>query len=185
MTAIDNSFLSLYELEQIGFLKLGSNVLVSRHARIYGAKYLSVANNVRIDDFCVISIQNPSSIGNFVHFGTSTSILCPNGFDAKDFSGISPGSRVFGASDDFTDGSLMGPLVPVEYRNISQSRITLSRYSQVGTNSVLLPNAFLAEGTVLGSNSMLKSSTNEWKVYGGVPARELGDRKRVLNFPRE
>jgi galactoside O-acetyltransferase len=184
MSLNSNSFYSRSELEMIGFQYLGLNINISRYARIYGAEYLSLANNVRIDDFCVISIQSSSSIGNYVHFGTSTSIHCPKGFDAKDFAGISSGSRVFGVSDDFTDGSLMHSMVPPEYRNISESRIILSRFSQIGANCVILPNSFLAEGTVLGANSMLKSSTQEWTVYAGVPAKEIGLRRKIFRYPQ-
>lgn len=45
------SFYSEDELKSIGLKTYGENVLISRFARIYGAKNISIGNNVRIDDF--------------------------------------------------------------------------------------------------------------------------------------
>ena len=179
-----SSFYDRTELENLGFSRLGDNVFVSRYAKIYGLEHLSISSNVRIDDFCVISVQQPSTIGNYVHIGTSTSMHCPRGFDIGDFAGISPGSRIFGTSDSFTEGFLMHSLVPTEFRKVSESRIQLSNFSQIGANCVILPAAFLAEGAVLGANSMLKSRTEEWGIYGGVPAKKIGLRSKVVNLPK-
>jgi galactoside O-acetyltransferase len=178
------SFYSRNELESLGFSTIGKGVLVSRFARFYGIEYLSLSNNVRIDDFCVISVGAPSSFGNYVHIGTASSIHCPKGFVANDFSGISPGARILGVSSDFSSEFLMYPSLPVKFRKSIETQITLSRFSQVGANSVLLPNSFLAEGSVLGANSLLKSPTAEWKVYAGCPAREVGVRNKVTSFPQ-
>jgi acetyltransferase-like isoleucine patch superfamily enzyme len=178
------SFYSRDELELLGFSKIGASVLVSRFARFYGIEYISLSNHVRIDDFCVISVGSPSSFGNYVHIGTTSSIHCPKGFIAKDFSGVSPGARILGVSNDFSAQFLMHPSLPTEFRKVTESQMTLSRFSQVGANSVLLPNSFLAEGSVLGANSLLKSPTAEWKIYAGCPAREVGVRNRVTSFPQ-
>lgn len=179
-----NSFYDRDELENLGFPQLGYNVFVSRYARLYGIEHLSISSNVRIDDFCVISVRQPSTIGNYVHIGTSVSMHCPRGFDIGDFAGISSGSRIFGASDSFTEGFLMHSLVPIEFRKVSESRIQLRNFSQIGANCVILPTAFLAEGAVLGANSMLKSRTQKWGVYGGVPAKKIGLRSKVVNLPK-
>lgn len=179
-----SSFYDRSELENLGFPQLGYNVFISRYARIYGVEHLSISSNVRIDDFCVISVNQPSTIGNYVHIGTSASIHCPRGFEIGDFAGISPGSRIFGISDSFTEGFLMHSLVPIEFRRVSESRIQLSNFSQIGANCVILPTAFLAEGAVLGANSMLKSRTQEWGIYAGVPAKKIGLRPKVMNMPK-
>ena len=184
MNSDSNSFLSSLELDQLGFSNVGEkNVFVSRYAKFYGTEYLSLANNVRIDDFCVISVGQPSTIGSWVHIGTSTSIHCPLGIDIEDFAGISPGSRIFGISNNFFDEFPMHPLLNSDLLSTSKSKITLRRFSQVGANSVVLPNSLLAEGAVLGSNSMLKATTDAWTIYAGAPAKKIGERKHILNLP--
>ena len=179
-----HSFLTTLELNQLGFPDVGDkNVFVSRYAKFYGAEYLSLANNIRIDDFCVISVGQPSTIGNWVHIGTSTSIHCPIGIDIEDFAGISPGSRIFGISNNFSDEFPMHPYLNSDLLSASKSKISLGKFSQVGANSVVLPNSLLAEGAVLGSNSMLKTTTDPWTIYAGVPAKKISERKHISNLP--
>lgn len=36
----------------------------------------------------------------------------------------------------------------------------------------------VGRGTVIGANAVLTRSTGEWEVWGGVPARRIGERQR-------
>jgi acetyltransferase-like isoleucine patch superfamily enzyme len=49
----------------------------------------------------------------------------------------------------------------------------------VGAHSVVLPGVRLAEGAAVGALSLVKGSLEPWSVYGGVPARSLGPRRRT------
>ncbi len=49
------AFLAEEQLKELGFRSLGSNVKISSKASIYAPYNISIGNNVRIDDFCVIS----------------------------------------------------------------------------------------------------------------------------------
>jgi serine acetyltransferase len=49
------SFLSREKLMEIGFKSIGENVLLSSKASIYGPENIEIGNNVRIDDFCILS----------------------------------------------------------------------------------------------------------------------------------
>ena len=62
---MENSFYTEAELERIGFASIGKNVLLSRKVSVYSASTISIGNNVRIDDFCILS--GSISIGSFVH----------------------------------------------------------------------------------------------------------------------
>ena len=56
------------ELFAFGFKSIGKNVLISRKASIYGADKIEIGNNVRIDDFCVLSSGDDGFlIGNNIH----------------------------------------------------------------------------------------------------------------------
>ena len=58
-----NSFYTDSELKEIGFKSVGSNILLSRKASIYSPEKISIGNNVRIDDFCILS--GNITIGNY------------------------------------------------------------------------------------------------------------------------
>lgn len=53
-----NSFYTEAELKELGLKSFGKSVLLSKKVSIYGAKNISIGNNVRIDDFCILSGQN-------------------------------------------------------------------------------------------------------------------------------
>ena len=48
-------FYSESELKNLGFKKIGSNVLISKKASLYGVSQMEIGDNVRIDDFCILS----------------------------------------------------------------------------------------------------------------------------------
>ena len=49
------SFYSREELLDLGLKSVGENVRISRKVSIYGAEQISIGDNVRIDDFCILS----------------------------------------------------------------------------------------------------------------------------------
>ena len=78
----------------------------------------------------------------------------------------------------FGDG-LIGPLIPLEYKDKQiLLPIYLKRFSGVLANSVVLPSVIMAEGSVLGANSLLKQSTMPWTVYAGNPAKPIRKRSK-------
>jgi serine O-acetyltransferase len=57
---------------------------------------------------------------------------------------------------------------------------------EIGNDVVLSPGAKImggpgvtrvGDGTVIGANALLTTSTGEWEIWGGVPARRLSDRE--------
>ncbi|MBD1393310.1 acyltransferase [Mucilaginibacter glaciei] len=54
------------------------------------------------------------------------------------------------------------------------AKISIGEYAFVGTNVVMLGGAGLPARSVLGAKSLLnKSYTEEWMLYGGVPAKPI------------
>ena len=66
-------FLSNNELQKIGFKSLGTNVLISNKVSIYGAEFISIGDNVRIDDFCILS--GKITFGNNIHIGAGSVVI--------------------------------------------------------------------------------------------------------------
>ena len=58
------AFLSPSALAEIGFAAVGKNVLISDKASIYGAERIEIGNNVRIDDFCILSSLDSRAVTN-------------------------------------------------------------------------------------------------------------------------
>jgi galactoside O-acetyltransferase len=83
------SFYTKEELKKIGFNYLGTNVLISKKTSIYGAERISIGNNVRIDDFCILSTgKGGIEIGNYVHIAAYSSLIGESKITIKDYSSL-------------------------------------------------------------------------------------------------
>lgn len=173
-----NSYYSKEELKIIGFKTIGKNVLISKKTSIYYPEKISIGNNVRIDDFCVLSGE--ITLGNYIHVAAYCALFGKMGIELKDFSVISSRVTMYSASDDFTGEFLISPTVPSLYTNVKGGKVTLEKHVLVGASSVILPNITLTEGTSVGAMSLVTKSTKSWGIYTGIPARRLKERKNDL-----
>ena len=121
------SFYSSEELKEIGFKSLGNNVLISKKASIYSPDKISIGNNVRIDDFCILS--GNIIIGSNIHISAFCALYGAMGIILKDFTGMSPRCTIFSATDDFQGDFLIGPIHPKELTNVTGGLVLLNSYS--------------------------------------------------------
>jgi acetyltransferase-like isoleucine patch superfamily enzyme len=50
-----NSYYSEEELQNLNFKSIGNNNKISRNTKFYNTKNITIGNNCRIDDNCIIS----------------------------------------------------------------------------------------------------------------------------------
>ena len=172
-------FFSQIELEKMGFLNLGRNVQISNKASFYKIDQISIGDNSRIDDFCVLS--GNILIGKNVHITTHCAITSTKDpVVISDFVGIAWGTNIFSSVDDFSGHSLTNPTIPIKFRNVTHGNVVLEKHVIIGANSVVFPNVTISEGCAIGSMSLVNKSTEPWGIYVGIPARRLKDRSRDL-----
>jgi galactoside O-acetyltransferase len=163
-----------------GFKSLGNNVKIYPGAKLFGREYISIGDNVIIDDFVLIYATAPIFIGSYVHIASFTSITGGGVVVLEDFSTISSGVRICSGSDDFHGGGMTNSTIPDKYRSVSRSHVHIGRHAIVGANSVILPCVTLAEGVAVGAGSVVTQSLDAWAVYAGSPARKLKDRPSAV-----
>ena len=175
------AFLSRAQLDDMGFAKLGSNVHISDKASIYNPGGIVIGNNVRIDDFSVISAgEGGVEIGDYVHIAVFCSLIGAGRITLSDFVGVSSRVSVYSSNDDYTGAALTGPLVPNELRKVRSADVFFEKHVIVGAGSVILPGVTLKEGAAVGALSLVAKDCEEFTVYSGVPAKPLKVRKRNL-----
>lgn len=175
---MQTSFYSQKELLSLGFASLGDNVKLSRKTSIYCAENISIGNNVRIDDFCILS--GKIEIGSNIHISAYVALYGSGGIILEDYTGISPRSTIYSAMDDFSGDYLIGPIHPMEFTNVQKGTVIIKKYSQIGTHSVIFPNVIIGEGCVIGAMTLVNRSLDEWSMYIGQPARYLKKRNKEL-----
>lgn len=173
------AYLTREQLETMGFKSLGKNVKISDKASIYEASKMSIGDNTRIDDFCVIS--GKVTLGKYVHIAPLCLVAGGElGVEMEDFSGLAYHVQVFSQSDDYSGATLTNPTVPGEFKSERKARVTLGRHVIVGSGSVIFPGVHVAEGCSVGALALVAKSTEPWGIYVGNPARRVKERKRDL-----
>jgi len=173
-----NSFYTKEELSDLGLNEVGNNVLISRKTSIYSPSKIKVGDNVRIDDYCILS--GLITLGSHIHISAFCALYGSQSIVMEDYTGLSPRCTVFSATDDFSGNFLIGPMVDEKLTNVKGGEVLIKKYSQIGASCVILPNLKIEEGVAVGSMSLVNKSLDEWGVYVGVPAKRIKDRSRNL-----
>lgn len=173
-----DSFYSEKELKEIGFKAVGKNVKLSRKASVYSPDKIEIGDNVRIDDFCILSGR--IVLGSQIHISAYVALYGSKGIVIGDYSGISPKSLIYSAMDDFSGDYLIGPIHPEEKTNIRGGTVHICRFVQIGSNSVVFPDLEIGEGSVIGALSLVKESISPWGIYAGIPCRYIKPRNKKL-----
>ncbi|KTD58299.1 chloramphenicol acetyltransferase [Legionella sainthelensi] len=173
------AYLSQKQLEALNFKRLGKNVKISDKACIYDPERFEVADNTRIDDFCVIS--GKITLGSYVHIAPFCLLAGGiEGITVGDFSGISYGSKVFSQSDDYSGQFMVSPLIPLDYKNEKRAQVTLGRHVILGANAVIFPGVHIAEGCSIGAMTLVTKSTEPWGIYTGIPAKRVKEKSKAI-----
>jgi galactoside O-acetyltransferase len=175
---LQNNFYSDDELCGLNFLSIGKNVSISRNASFYDISKISIGNNVRIDDFCILS--GKISIGNYVHISAYNALYGGAGIIIKDFCGLSPRCCLFSRSDDFSGNYMISPMVPNNLTNVKSGSIILENFVQLGTNSVIMPGITCQEGSVTGALTFVDSNLDPWSINCGIPSKKIKNRNKKL-----
>ena len=101
----ESSFYNYEELKGIGLKNFGKDVLISRNVKIYGSAYIEIGNNVRIDDFCILS--GSIKLGSHIHIGAATHLFAGDAaIEIEDFSCLSGRCAVYAVTDDYSGETL-------------------------------------------------------------------------------
>lgn len=172
------SFYTQEELKELGLKKYGNNVLISRYAHIYSPHLLSIGNDVRIDDFCILS--GNIEIGSRVHISAYCALYGALGIKISDDSGISAKSIIYSAIDDFSGEYLIGPMQDKQKTNVTGGIVYIEKFTQIGAGCILFPNITIKEGSVIGAMSLVKNSTEPWSINAGIPSKKIKNRSNKM-----
>lgn len=167
---------------------LGSDVRIDESSKITRPELATIGNHVAID-FCFYCTTK-LTVGNYIHISSHVSVIGGANTELvlEDYTFISTGSRIICRTDNMKGDGIVGPIVPRQYSDSqSGTMIKIEKFAGVGANSVVMPDVVMAEGSVLGSNSLLRKSTEPWTIYAGSPARPISIRNsdKILQMAQE
>lgn len=168
-------------IESMGFAAVGENVLISDRASFYNCANIVLGNNVRIDDFCVLSAGTGGiTIGNYVHVAVYVSLIGAGKITLSDFCNISSRVSIYSSNDDYSGATMTNPMVPTQYTGVTHADIFVGSHVIVGSGSVVLPGVTLEEGVAIGALSLVQKNCRAFGIYVGSPAKLIKERKRDL-----
>lgn len=169
------------------FKKIGNDVIIHEDAYIKRPHLCSIGNHVAIDKGCQFSTQ--VDIGDYIHIAPY--VVAIGGADSKvifeNFSFCASGTKIVAGSDDYTGKGLVGPTIPMKFREVSTTTVTFKKYSGCGVNCSIMPGVTIGEGAILGANSLATKDLEPWTIYVGSPAKpvRIRDKNNILKFIKE
>ncbi len=171
------AILTREEIVQMGFASIGENVYISAKASFYGTSKIHIGNNVRIDDFCVISAGvGGIIIGNYIHIAVYSSLIGSGRITLMDYSNISSRVSIYSSNDDYSGNFMSNPMVPADFTNVTHDEVVVGKHVIVGSGSIILPGVILGAGCAIGAHSLVKHNCEKLSIYAGNPARKIRDR---------
>jgi galactoside O-acetyltransferase len=136
---------------------------------------------VRIDGYSILSAATGAlRIGNNVHIGAFSYLVCKKGIKIGSYCTLSQGVRIYSVSDDYSGLTMTNPTIPSRYKSLAAGEVVLQEHVIIGSGTIILPNVTVGEGAAVGALSLIKVSLPEWGIYAGVPAKLVRSRRRDL-----
>ena len=158
----------------------GVDVYISPNVEIRRPHLVSVGNHVAIDSgFYLVTA---AEIGDYIHIAPYVHIIggATGLLKLGHFTNISLGGKIICGSDEFMgEGLISAPGLPEEFRDkLIIEPVIFQNFANTGAGVTILPGVTLAEGSVVGANSLVTKDTEPWTIYAGSPAKPIKKRKK-------
>jgi acetyltransferase-like isoleucine patch superfamily enzyme len=174
-------YLSEKNIKDMGFGHVGKNTQLSEKASYYNCPQISIGDNVRIDDFCVLSAGvGGIYIGQHIHIATQSILIGSGKITLDDYSNISSRVSIYSSSDDYSGSSMTNPTIPPEFTSVLHADVHIGRHVIIGSGSVILPGVTLEEGVAIGALSLVNKNCESFWIYSGIPVKRKKERKQEL-----
>ena len=178
---LQSNYLTETELADFGFKSLGKNVRISSDARVYGQQNISIGNDVRIDDFVILSAFNGYiDIGDYVFIARSSHLSGFYGIELHDFSSMAANTVIYSASDDYSGDYLTAQAIPQKYTAHIGGPVVVGKHVIIGSSCTIMGPCNIGEGCSIGAMTLVQKDLEPWGVYVGIPSRRLKERSKGL-----
>lgn len=140
------------------FRKMGGRIEMGRDCQIHhGAMLMTYGGHI--------------VLGDYVSVGPYTILYGHGGLDIGNYVRIAAHVTVIPANRSFS------PDAVILHQAEERLGIRVGDDVWIGNGARILDGITIAKGCVIGAGAVLTRSTEEYGIYGGVPARKIGDRR--------
>ena len=157
-------YLNHKELKEIKFKFLGKNCKISRLASFVKPENISIMDNVRIDDFCLLVAFNGFiKIGKNTHIGGLSYIQGWAGVSIGLDCNISQAVKIYSKSDNYKTT-----------KNLQiKKKVVISDNVIIGSGSVILPGAKLQSYSRIGALTVVNKLIKKKHLYFGQKLKKI------------
>ena len=128
-------------------VKIGKNSFVHMGARFYQPSGVSIGEGTVVGDHCFMDGRALLKVGNNVDIASDV--------------------MIYNSEHDINSEGFDPLEEPVEIED----------YVFVGPRAIILPGVKIGKGAIIGAGAVVTKDVASFKVVGGVPAKEIGERK--------
>ena len=180
MINLGDSYFSYNKLVDVGFKKIGQNIKIKKSVQFHFCENIELGSNLRIDDFTILTGGGGLSIGDYVHISSHSNILGKEGIEIDDYVTIAPSVNIFSSTDDYHGIKLHHPELDSSKVGGYGGKVKINKHVIIGSHSTIMPNLVIQEGVAIGAHSLIKCDLIKWKIYAGIPAKIIKDRKKDM-----
>jgi acetyltransferase-like isoleucine patch superfamily enzyme len=134
---------------QISGIKIGKHSTIHCWARFYETDKIEIGEGTIVGDHCFMDGRDKLTIGN--HVDIASQVLMYNS------------EHDIHSSDFYADKT---------------APVTIEDYVFIGPRVIILPGVKIGKGAVVAAGAVVTKDVPEYKIVGGVPAREIGERQK-------
>jgi acetyltransferase-like isoleucine patch superfamily enzyme len=127
-------------------VSIGEGSRIHMFARFYDPAHVVIGEDTLIGDQVVLDGRAPLKIGSHVDIASCV--------------------KIFNSEHDIRTENFAPREEPVE----------IGDYVFIGPNAIILPGVKVGKGAVVGAGAVVTKDVPDYKIVGGVPAKEIGDR---------
>ena len=128
-------------------LRIGKGSAIHMNAVLYFPPNISIGNDTIIGEKVVLDGRDKLIIGNHVDIASEV--------------------MIYNAEHDINDENFKAVNAPV----------TIEDYVFIGPRVIILPGVTIKKGAVVAAGAVVTKDVDEFKIVGGVPAKEIGERQ--------
>jgi acetyltransferase-like isoleucine patch superfamily enzyme len=128
-------------------IRIGKGSTIHMGASFYYPPNIRIGNDTIVGENVVLDGRDKLTIGNHVDIASEV--------------------MIYNAQHDIHDESFKATTEPV----------VIEDYVFVGPRAIILPGVTIHKGAVIGAGAVVTKDVEEFKIVGGVPAKEIGERQ--------
>lgn len=132
-------------------IRIGRGSTIHMHARFYNPHTITIGKDSILGEGIVLDGRARLTIGNHVDIASDVMIY---------------NSEHNVHSEEFASET-----------GVVEAPVVIEDYVFIGPRAIILPGVTLKKGAVVGAGAVVTKDVEEYTIVGGVPAKEIGERK--------